>query len=384
MTARHDVVVVGGRLAGAATAMLLARAGVRVLVLERSAAGSDTVSTHALLRGGVLQLSRWGLLGRVVDAGTPAVRATTFRNVGVDPLRVTIRPGGGVDALYAPRRTVLDRILADAAIEAGAELRPGVAVAGLDRDSSGRVRGVVDTDGVVHPAAYVVGADGVGSSVARAAGAAATMTSRHASAVRYAYLAGLAPDGYQWMYGAGVAAGLIPTNDGLHNVFVATAPATLRREVGRHGAEGAFGALLRAAAPDLADRILAAPRVGSRHGWGGLRGHLRRPWGAGWALVGDAGYYKDPISTHGQTDALRDAELLSTALLDVLGGAPEAVTLAAYERRRDALSRPLFEVTDEIASYAWNGETVQPLLRRLSAAMTDEVELLASIGAGVA
>src|SRR5206468_10109150 len=77
-TTRHDVVVVGARAAGAATAMLLAGAGLDVLVVDRSRYGADTLSTHALMRAGVAQLHRWGLLDAVVRAGTPPVRATTF------------------------------------------------------------------------------------------------------------------------------------------------------------------------------------------------------------------------------------------------------------------------------------------------------------------
>ena len=101
--------------------MLLARAGLRVALVERAAYGSDTPSTHALMRAGVLQLSRWGLLDEVVAAGTPPVRSTLFHYRGGPSTRVSIRRSAGVDALYAPRRTVLDRLLLDAAVEAGAE-----------------------------------------------------------------------------------------------------------------------------------------------------------------------------------------------------------------------------------------------------------------------
>src|SRR5580765_1213789 len=126
-SSRYDVVVVGARPAGAATAMLLARAGLRVLVVDRGRYGTDTLSTHALMRGGVLQLHRWGVLDAVVGAGTPPVRRTTFR-YGGEEIVIPIKASHGVDALYAPRRTVLDRLLVDAAVEAGAEVRYGVAV----------------------------------------------------------------------------------------------------------------------------------------------------------------------------------------------------------------------------------------------------------------
>ena len=141
----YDVVVVGARAAGAATAMLLARQGRRVLLLDRDRYGADTLSTHALMRGGVFLLSRWGLLDRIVEAGTPPVRQTRF-DYGTDSATVAIKPTPGVQALYAPRRTVLDPVLVHAAVAAGAQVRFGVDVAGLLRDDSGRVVGVHGRD----------------------------------------------------------------------------------------------------------------------------------------------------------------------------------------------------------------------------------------------
>ncbi|MET0908606.1 MAG: FAD-dependent monooxygenase, partial [Ilumatobacteraceae bacterium] len=165
-----DVVVVGARAAGAATAMLLARAGLDVVVVDRARAGSDTLSTHALMRGAVIQLHRWGLLDRVRAAGTPAIGRTTFHLAGGATV-VDIRPGHGIDALYAPRRTVLDPLLADDAAESGATVRFGFTVAQLLRDADGRTCGVVGTDRLGRTthirARIVVGADGANSIVAR-------------------------------------------------------------------------------------------------------------------------------------------------------------------------------------------------------------------------
>ena len=382
----YDVVLVGGRVAGASTAMLLARAGARVLVLDRSAYGSDTLSTHGLMRAGVLQLTRWGLLDQVVAAGTPAIRTTTFWCAGEEPVRITIRPHAGVEALYAPRRQVIDRILVDAAAASGAELRHGVRVTGLLRDRSGRVAGVRIVDGAGRDASvtatYVVGADGVRSVVADAAGAPVVRRGRYASAVRYAYFEGLEAPGYEWAYGDGAAAGLIPTNDGLHCVFVSTTPERLRMLRLGNPADAGFDATWRLAAPGQAERLVDARRVGRFHGWPGAIGHMRRPWGPGWALVGDAGYFKDPISTHGITDAFRDAELLAAAVVAVLGGGrTEREAFGEYRLRRDTVSRRLFQVTDQISSYTWDVATVQSLLRKMSSAMTDELELLGSLSA---
>ena len=135
---QYDAIIIGARCAGAATAMLLARAGASVLLVDRQAYGSDTTSTHALMRAGVMQLARWGLLGQVIAAGTPPVRRTTF-HYGPEAIPVTIKPEHGVDFLCAPRRTVLDRILVDAAIEAGADVRHGVTLTGLQTRPDGRV-----------------------------------------------------------------------------------------------------------------------------------------------------------------------------------------------------------------------------------------------------
>src|SRR5262245_38378596 len=122
---RYDAVIVGARCAGAATALLLARAGAKVLVVDRQAYGSDTMSTHARMRGGGLQLKRWGVIPELVAAGTPPIRSTTF-HYGDEAIRVDLKPDHGVDRLFAPRRTVLDPLLVDAARDAGAEVRHGI------------------------------------------------------------------------------------------------------------------------------------------------------------------------------------------------------------------------------------------------------------------
>ena len=175
MSTDYDVVVVGGRVAGASTAMLLARAGARVALLDRSSYGSDTVSTHCLMRGGVLQLSRWGLLDEVAAAGTPPIRQTLFEYADGGSDRVTIRASAGVDALYAPRRLVLDRILVDAAVAAGADVAHQTTMTALLRDDDGRVRGVRARDRRGRTSelrgAITVGADGIRSTVAAQAGA---------------------------------------------------------------------------------------------------------------------------------------------------------------------------------------------------------------------
>ena len=378
----YDAVVVGGRVAGAATAMLLARGGARVALVDRSAYGSDTLSTHALMRAGVLQLARWGLLDQVVAAGTTPVRSTVFHYADDDSLRIAVSPHHGVDALYAPRRMLLDRLLVDAAAEAGVHVQHRTRATELVRRGDGRVSGVrvVGEDGPtrVLSAGITVGADGLRSLVAEQAGARVVRRGRHSGSSLFHYLTGLPTDGYEWAYGPGAAAGLIPTNDGATCLFVTTTR-TAMRALRPLGTEGAIRALLARAAPGFLDRAaVATPAAGPVRGWSGQPGQVRRSWGPGWALVGDAGYFKDPITAHGMTDALRDAELLADAVLAAPGGRDEAGALQGYEELRDRLSGDLFEVTEQVAGFAWDTPRLKQLLRELAASMRPEVDHVAA------
>ena len=381
----YDVVVVGARVAGASTAMLLARAGLRVALVDRAGYGSDTVSTHALMRAGVMQLSRWGLLPTVTATGVPPVRRTLFHYGREESVEISIRPSVGVDALYAPRRHLLDRILVDAAAQAGAEVLHDTVVTGLLRDADGRVTGV-RTGGRARAgeelhARITIGADGIRSVVAQEVGAQVERESRHGGAVLYRYVADLPLAGYEWTYGDRAAAGAMPTNDGAACVFVGTTPGRLR-SLRAQGTERAFRELLEAGGPRLVDRVESSRPLTRLHGWSGVRGYVRRSWGPGWALVGDAGYFKDPCTAHGMTDALRDAELLADEVLEALTGiTPEPVALARYQATRDRLSRRLFEVTDAVAGYRWDLDEVRTLLRRLNSAMSDEVDHLQALPA---
>ncbi len=374
----YDVIVVGGRCAGAATAMLLARAGVNVLMVEQGARGADTLSTLALMRAGVLQLSRWGLLEALADAGTPRIETTTF-HYGGQPIEIRIKPRDGVDALYAPRRTLLDPLLADTARACGADVVYRARVKDLRRDAHGRVCGVVvESDGIARAlgATMVIGADGVNSIVAKQVGAAPYRVGPHMTGVIYTRARGLGIEGYHWHYVPGASVGVIPTNGGETLVFAA-APrerfiARLRFDLG-----GGFREILHEAAPDLAQAVQAAVVSGYR-GFAGHPAYLRPAYGAGWALVGDAGYFKDPITAHGITDALRDAELLANA---VLTGTDAA--LAGYQAMRDDLSTELLAITDEIASFSWDLPRLQRLHRSLSDEMAREVSALRADSLGV-
>jgi len=373
----HDVVIVGGRAAGAATALLLARAGLDVLVVDRSRYGSDTLSTHALMRAGVVQLDRWGLLSAVIASGTPPVRTTTFTYADAE-VSVAVKPSHGVDALYAPRRTVLDPIIVNAAEAAGASFRFGVTVTDVTRDGTGRVDGIVGRDDrgmpVQQRARWVIGADGVRSVVAAAVEAPVEQVGTGVTACVYGYWTGLHDAGYEWIFRPDACAGVIPTNDGQACVFASSTPA----RIGRGGAD-VFGELVRTASPSLAARLDDAVSPTGLRTFAGLPGYLRRPYGPGWALVGDAGYWKDPIGAHGLTDALRDAELLAGAVRAAADGAPEADAFADYHATRDRLSMPLFSVVDAVAGLRWTDEQIPGLLRQLSMAMSDEVDAVAQL-----
>jgi flavin-dependent dehydrogenase len=366
---RHDAIVVGGRVAGAATALLLARAGLDVLVLETGRPGTDTLSTHALMRGAVVQLDRWGLLPAIDAAGTPPITTTEFHHLddrGDDVVTVHSRT-----PLRAPRRTVLDRVLVDAAAEAGADVRSSTRVTDVLRDPRGAVCGVEHltrgTRAVGRALApVVIGADGRRSTVAAAVGAPVEHTGTASSAVLYTYVAGLPRDRYRWCYRPGRTAGVIPTNDGLACVW-AGAPSPQFEEL-RHDLDGGYRRLLAETSPALADEVAAGTTEGPVRGHPGVPGHRRTAAGPGWALVGDAGYFKDPLTAHGITDALRDAELLARAVL--------AGDLPGWQETRDRLSADVAAITERLASYAWDLAELRELLPALSRAMGPEVAAL--------
>lgn len=373
---RYDVIVAGARAAGAATAMLLARRGLRVLVVDPARRGTDTLSTHALMRGGVLQLHRWGLLDEIRAAGTPMIRTTTF-HYGPESIEVRIKPRDGIEALYAPRRTVLDEILVGAAERAGAEVLHGLSLEGLVQERDGRVRGasVASRDRTVRRvhAEVVIGADGRRSRVARLAGAEVLHPTPNASATVYGYVPGLDFEGYHWFYREAVTAGVIPTNDGDTCVFVGLSPERFHAERSG-GLESLFLRALSEVSVELADPVRSRMGGVKLRAFPGAAGFLRRAAGPGWALVGDAGYFKDPITAHGITDALRDAELVARA---VVRGSGEA--LAEYETTRNELSRDLMEITDRLASLAWSLQEAKELHLALSRAMNAEVDHLTAL-----
>ncbi|HEX9642743.1 MAG TPA: NAD(P)/FAD-dependent oxidoreductase [Acidimicrobiia bacterium] len=376
----YDVIVVGARVAGSATAMLLARQGHSVLLVDRVAMPSDTVSTHALLRTGVLQLRRWGLLERIVELGTPAVRDIVL-GFGNERIPVRFRAEHGIDALYAPRRHLLDGELNRAAVESGAELRDGTRVVDVVRDPSGRVGGVVVANGSTTTeitARIVVGADGVHSRIAELVGAEAMKSDPPANAIHYAYYSKVGYDGFWFQFTPGVNAGLIATNDDAVLAFAGRPAAGMAAF--REDPDGEFLRLLRHGAADLSGLVEAGERVSPFRGTPGLPGFIRKPWGPGWALVGDAGYTKDPISAHGISDALRDAELCARAVGRGLSHpGEEAAAMAGYQALRDELSGTMFRESQALAAYRWDAAEASRRMRAISESVRRECDAIAAL-----
>lgn len=375
----YDVVIAGARCAGASTAMLLAREGLRVLVVDPLRYGSDTLSTHALMRGGVLQLHRWGLLDRVRASGAPPIPSTTF-HYGSETIELPLKPRDGVDTLYAPRRTVLDPILVDAAREAGAEVAYGRSVVDLPRDGEGRVRGAAiagkDREVEEVTADLVIGADGMRSRVARILEVGTDYTASGAACSIYGYWEGVSLKGYHWFFEPDVSIGTIPTNDGATCLF-ALIPRSTFDERRHEGTQALHREAIATVSPELAEVVASGEPVGKLRAFAGAPGFLRRAAGPGWALVGDAGYFRDPITAHGITDALREAEFLARAFSS---GGVEG--LRAYQAGRDARVRGLLDVTHRIASFEWDLEEVQELHLELSRQMNAEVDALLALAEG--
>jgi len=348
----HDVIVIGARVAGAATAMLLARQGANVLAVDKAAFPSDTLSTHQVQLPGIARLEHWGLLSRIAAADTPATRQVRFDSGGV-VLAGSYPKFENVDALYSPRRTLLDTILVEAARESGAEVRERFAVEEVVL-KNGRVTGVRGREPggatVIESALIVVGADGRHSPLAKAVGARTYNEKAPLTFAYYTYWDGLPVEGGE-MYGRDRRLiGAWPTNDGLVMTYVAGPIDEFHAF--RANLEGNLLASLDLAG-DLGERARAATRAERIYGTANTANYFREPYGPGWALVGDAGLAMDPVTGQGISDAFRDAELLADTIADALDGArPLEATLRGYQRARDQAVKPMYDFTVEIASLA--------------------------------
>jgi 2-polyprenyl-6-methoxyphenol hydroxylase-like FAD-dependent oxidoreductase len=366
----YDVIIVGARCAGSPTAMLLARKGYRVLLLDKAGFPSDTLSTHYIHQPGVARLKRWGLLDQVIASNCPPVRKQRL-DLGPFALVGSPSPADGVADGYGPRRTVLDQILVNGAVAAGAELREHFSVQELCTDGE-RVTGIrghtVGGASVTEQARVVIGADGLRSLVARQVHAPTYNVRPTFTCAFYAYWSDVPLEGPELYPRPDRMIITFPTNDE-QTLIAVFWPNAAFQEI-RTDIEGNFLKALELA-PGLAERVRNGQRSERFRGTADLPNFFRQSSGPGWALVGDAGYHKDPILAQGITDSFRDAELLSAALDDGLSGRQSLEeALAGYGRLRIAQAMPGFEMSCQFAAL----EPPSPEMQQLFAALVGNQE----------
>ena len=381
MSQPYDAIVVGARCAGSPTAMLLARKGHRVLVVDRATFPSDTISTHLIHPPGVTALERWGLLDPVLATGSPPIDTYSF---DFGPFTIEGAPGPDESPVaYAPRRTVLDELLVDAASQAGAEVRERFTVESLVFED-GRVVGVrghsKGGETVTELARVVIGADGRHSLVADAVDAAEYNEKPQLQVSYYTYWSGLPMSGrFETALRPGLGYAAWPTNDDLTLII---AGRTIDEfDAVRRDIEATYLETLEIA-PAFAERVRGAKRE-ERFVGTAVRGYFRKPFGPGWALVGDAGYNKDFITAQGIHDAFRDAELCAAALDETFSGARSfEEAMGEYQARRDGQVLPMYEFTAELATLAPPSPEMQQLLSAVSRSQ-EAMHGFARVAAGV-
>src|SRR5262245_19287097 len=364
----HDVIVIGARCAGAPTAMLLARKGCKVLLVDRAAFPSVIPDGHFIHRHGPARLARWGLLDRIAATNCPRVTSSVM-DLGDFPLIGTDLEVDGVPLGYGPRRAVLDRILVDAAADAGADVRLGVHVD--DFTTSGdRVTGIRGRTSSGTPvgerATVVVGADGRRSRLARFVGALEYESFPTAACWYFSYWSGMTTCGVEIYLRRDKAIFVFPTNDALAGVFVGWPIERLpmvRTDIDAHFAAAVDDI------PALAERVRAGRREEPFRGATDMPNFFRKPYGPGWALVGDAGLHKDPVLALGLCDAFRDVDLLVHALDDGLSGrCAMGDALHDYEQQRNEASIADFRENLRLARF----QPVPEDTYRLRAALRDD------------
>jgi flavin-dependent dehydrogenase len=362
---KYDAIIIGGRISGAVTAMLLARRGYRVLVVDRATFPSDTISTHIIWQRGVARLLEEGFGEQLIALNAPPV-GTIELDIG--PFSITGRPPSvdSATSAYAPRRKLLDMKLIEAAAAAGAEVREGFPVDELVFDGD-RVLGVQGRgrggSTVIERASVTVGADGANSTMARKVQAPEYNVHPTLTCWYYSYWSALPLERIRFFTRTGRAFGCIPTNDGLVCIVVAW-PRDQFAEV-KGDIERNFLASLDTA-PAFKEEVCAGKREERFYGTAHVPNYFRRPYGAGWALVGDAGYHKDPILAQGITDALRDASLLSKALDNVFAGRAEwDDALGGYEAARNADVEEIYGMNTQYAAL----EPLPPEMQALMSAL---------------
>jgi flavin-dependent dehydrogenase len=344
-----DAIVVGARCAGSPAAMLLARSGHRVLVVDRAKFPSDALSTHIVQPMGIAALKRWGLLDRVTASGCPPMHTFAF---DFGPVQVAGSPGTADSPFaYCPRRTILDKVLVDAASEAGAEVREEFSVEEILFEE-GRVAGIRGRgkggDVVTERARVVIGADGRYSLVARAVKPEQYNERPRLQGGYYTYFSNFPVGGtFEIHIRPGCGFGIAPTNDGLTMIVVGWAIDDYERHKSDYAAH--YRRTLESV-PEVAERLRGAKQEARLYG-AVTPNFFRKPYGPGWALIGDAGYEKDPITAQGITDAFLSAERCANALHRTLAyGVPFEEVMSQYQRERDERVLPMYEFTCQLAA----------------------------------
>ncbi|KXK55281.1 MAG: Dehydrogenase flavoprotein [Chlorobi bacterium OLB5] len=345
----YDVIIAGARCAGASTAMLLAKKGYKVLLADKSEFPSDTISTHVVMPPGAALLKKWGLLEKVIDTGCPPIRKMAF---DIGPFVLKGKPPAlhGLDWFIAPRRYELDKILLDSAVEAGAEVRTECAAEDLTMNDS-KIDGIrfrtKNGSNITEKAKLVIGADGRNSLVARKVNAKTYNALPALTCWYYTYWSGIPDDGLVFYMRNGLALGKIPTNNGL-TCIVTVWPAKQLNEVRNDIEKNYYKALQMI--PDLAEVVNNGKREERYTGMSDLPNFYRKSYGPGWALVGDAGHHKDPISTLGISDAFFSSELLTESIDAGFSGKEKMdIALARYEQIRDEKTMPVYQMSCENA-----------------------------------
>lgn len=349
----YDAIIVGARCAGSPLAMLLARKGYKVLVVDKAVFPSDTISTHHIHQPGVKKLKDWGILNKLRSTNCPFLSRIKF-DVGLFSIEGVPTPAGDVVQAFAPRRRVLDTILLESAIEAGAEFRGEFTVSELlwkgDRVVGIRGRNRYGAT-IAEKAKMVIGADGARSFIAKTVRAPAIVDRGKLTCNYYSYFSGIPLSETELYPRAGNMFVVDPTNDDLTMVVAVWKHGEFSRV--RSAPEAAFMEALDRQAPSLAERVRSGRREEPFYGTGQIPNFIRRPYGPGWALVGDAGYHKDPITAQGITDSFTHAEILAEALDEGFSGERKMhEALAAYEKKRNEKIMPMFEYTTQLAELA--------------------------------
>jgi menaquinone-9 beta-reductase len=338
-----DVLVVGGGPAGSSAAWHLARAGARVVVLDRARFPREKPCAEYLSPEASRILDAMGALGACEAAGGAQLAGMVIRAPGGARIRGSFAAAHGFRAFrdrgLALRRLVLDAILLDRARAAGAEVREEARVVALLRDARGTVCGVrARVEGgaeVEHRARLVIGADGLRSVVARQMGVArqAMGPRRLAFIGHYRDVQGMTDHGEMHVERDGYA-GLADIGGGLTNVAVVVPRGSVREAAGD---PAAFLERWIAAHPHLAPRLAHASRATPVRVTGPFAAHASRAWVRGAALVGDAADFFDPFTGEGIYAALRGGELLAPCALGWLGATRSRdadSALAHYSRAR--------------------------------------------------